>query len=253
MPKKERLTDQAYHGILQLVEEGHFRDDRGISFNRLSDRLKMSRMPVSIAVDRLERDGVLESSPRLGTRVQRMDAETIWGLIRWRIALECEIAREASLQISRADGERLIEAGLRTDEDLERIAPGVQELKTLVNSGRGNSPEAAELMHSISARRLGLRYDNEFHLLLAELSGVKKLRTELARFMDVFPVKVAVCEAVEATVAYTVPNEYPPMHEDLARAVIDGDPDQASTLMRRHIENSVFIFGFQQWYRRYRR
>lgn len=249
--KSRRLVDQAYHGILKLVGDGEIRDGDNMTFSDLSDRLGMSRMPVTVALDRLQREGLVESIPRIGTRLRRIDAETIWGLVRWRVAMECEIAREACEWMTATEREKLIEAGQRTDRDLDRVAPKLGLLRAVTAGDElvERSPDRADGALVINPREVGSDVDDQFHLLLADLCRAPKLRQEMRTTVDVFSVKVAICETVSAAAAYALPPVPPPDHETLARAIAQGTPQEADQCMRDHIENGFFMYGFLQWYR----
>ncbi len=60
---------------------------------QLAAELRMSLIPVSEALQRLQHDGLVESKPRVGTRVRVPTPEDIRGQYNVREALECHAAR----------------------------------------------------------------------------------------------------------------------------------------------------------------
>lgn len=251
MDTATRLVDRAYEAILALVGSGKVGDQDTISFRDLSERLGMSRMPITVALDRLKREGVVESHPRMGTRICRIDAESIWGLLRWRIALECEIASEAAQWMSASERRRLVEFGVETDAAFVQVSPiAGRYIEALKRRDAGESDASAILEGKmISPAKLPYNVDQDFHFLLADLCRSMKLRHEIDRALSMISVKVAICEAVAATASRAIPPKSPPNHETLAQVIAEGNPREASDCMRRHIENGFFIYGYMKWYR----
>ena len=212
----EGMADLAYRRLLGLISQGKIREADLVSHRELAVRLGMSKMPVGMALKRLEREGFVESVEWVGTRVCRIDAEAMWGMLQWRIALECQVVRLACEWIDDAGANRLLEAA----DTLER----------LIKESEFESHKA----------------DAEFHLLLGDLCGCHRLREELDR-LNIYHIKLAVCEAVSA--ARKEPPELPPDHVEVARAVISRDPVQAERAMRHHLERSRGLYGFTEWYR----
>jgi DNA-binding GntR family transcriptional regulator len=210
------LADQAYQQLLELISEGKIREADIISHRDLAVRLGMSKLPIGTALKRLEREGLVKSAQRVGTRVCRIDAEAMWGMLQWRIALECQIARLACGWIDPAGADRLLDAA--------------QKVEQLFSLSYKNAFQA----------------DVEFHLLLGDLCGCRRLREELDR-LNIYYIKMVICEAVSA--ATQKPPFPPPDHQTLAQAILSGPPEEAEKCMREHLENSTSLYGFVQWYR----
>ncbi|MCI0456750.1 MAG: GntR family transcriptional regulator [Gemmataceae bacterium] len=213
-------TDRAYFAILELIANGELNETNLLSHRLLAQRLGMSKQPVAMALDRLEQEGIVESAPRVGTRLKPADADHIWNMIQFRMALECQTARLASEWLTPEDAPRLLAAAEKVDEAF------------------GRSDQAA-----------GYRYDADFHLLVAELSRCRLLQKELER-LGVYQFMIRSCEIVNA--AHVPPPSPPNDHRMVAQAILTGDPDQAERAMRNNLERSR-IFGFLQWYRTSRR
>lgn len=216
-PKTEDISyvDRAYGRILELIEGGEFAQTDVLSHRQLAERLGMSRLPVATALDRLEREGVVESAPRVGTRLKPADAEAFWGAFQWRVALECRTARLAAEWTMPEEYERLRRKAREVDEHKAGIL----------------TVEFTQV-------------DIEFHTYIADLSHCAQLRSEIDR-LGIYGIKFKTCEAVRA--AHIASPERAPDHRELAEAIISGDPDRAETAMRKHLENSR-TYGFLQWY-----
>ncbi len=214
-PSTGRAED-AYLRLLELISEGKIREADIISHRDLAAQLGMSKLPIGTALKRLEREGLVKSVERVGTQVCRIDSEAMWGMLQWRIALECQIARLACGWIDQEGANHLLQAAQKVDQ------PSSQPDK--------NSCQA----------------DVEFHLLLGDLCGCPRLREELDR-LNIYYIKMVICEAVSA--AAQTPPVPPPDHQTLARTIIAGPPETAENCMREHLESSTSLYGFVQWYR----
>lgn len=216
--RTDRMADKAYHQILDLLASEEIDEADIISHRDLAQKLGMSKMPIGGALRRLEREGLVEMIPRIGTRVCRVDAQSMWDMIQWRIALECQTARLACEWMDAAGAERLMAAARQVDQLFAK------------DPVRSFQP------------------DVEFHLLLADLCGCPRLRRELDR-LNIYRVKLLLCESVSAA-ALPAPAAPRRDHQILAQAVIKGPPERAEQRMREHLERGGGIYGFVQWYRK---
>ena len=235
----QTIAAQAYDAILDLIRRGEVGPDDLLSHRRMSERLGLGRLPVSVAMNRLEQDGLVRSRPRVGTRLVSTDAETVWGLLNWRLAMETQVARLASEWIvpSSADARRLLDTARHTDGKIEQVVEAAGGFP-------GHDRQPSEAMRQ--ADEAADRADVVFHLLLAELSGAPQLHREMER-LDIYNIKVDLCEAVKA--AAIEPTTPPPDHVALAEAVLSGDADAAERTMRHHLLDSRTVAGFMRWYR----
>lgn len=214
-------ADEAYSRIIELIASREIRESDPISHRSLAERLGMSKLPVSRALDRLQREGLLNSQPRVGTRLRPFDADNIWGMLQWRSAIECQSARLAAECSTGTEKKELIVLGRKTDVQLSKVGPE-----------KGHHP-----------------LDAEFHRTVARLSRVTEFEDSLDR-LSIYHIKVQLCEAVSA--AAQKPPSAPPDHQAVARAIATGDPGIAEVAMREHLENSERAYGFVRWYRQYR-
>lgn len=212
------LKDRVYDRIVRLIQRGDLTDADLISHRRLAERLRVSPQPVRDALSRLEREGLVETIPRVGTRLKRVDAEHFFGLINWRIALECQIARLASEHATDEQREAMIEAG--REMDAQYCGPDADEVEST-------------------------RADEAFHLKIASYCGAPLLHEELTR-LSIYNVKRLICEALALTRERS-PTP-PSTHEDIARAIASGDPGQAEQAMRNHFDHAENLYGFIKSY-----
>src|SRR3569833_2933672 len=87
------LSSRAYSEIRSAILSGELALGSPISRRNLARDLGMSVVPVSDALQRLETEGLVESWPRVGTRVRIPTAQDIRGHYVVREALESQSAR----------------------------------------------------------------------------------------------------------------------------------------------------------------
>ena len=87
------LSEQAYLLTRQKILKGDLPLGAAISRRKLAEEFKMSFLPVSEAIRRLEHEGLVESRPRVGTRVRIPSAQDVRDRCIMREALEAQAAR----------------------------------------------------------------------------------------------------------------------------------------------------------------
>ncbi len=90
--QQSSLAAEAYSVVRQRILSGTIGLGQVISRRKLAAELRMSFLPVSEALLRLEVEGLLESRPRAGTRVRIPSAEDVQGHYVVREALEVQAA-----------------------------------------------------------------------------------------------------------------------------------------------------------------
>src|SRR5678809_724101 len=90
--QQSSLASEAYAVVRQRILTGTIGLGQVISRRKLAAELRMSFLPVSEALLRLEFEGLLESRPRAGTRVRIPSREDVRGHYIVREALEVEAA-----------------------------------------------------------------------------------------------------------------------------------------------------------------
>jgi DNA-binding GntR family transcriptional regulator len=199
----DSLAERAYQQIRNRILRGEFPLGAALSRRELAQGLGMSFVPVSEALQHLERDGLVESAPRAGTRVRVPTPDDIRERYILREALECQAAR---LFVELADDDvkaELVAMGRRLDQ-LYSFLPDAD----------------TEFVYSVHA------YHMAFHMRIAEASGCKLLRDAIERD------QVLIFNWLFDTAAHQ--RSYP-SHSELAAALASGEAMEADAGMRRHI------------------
>ncbi|MDX2033742.1 MAG: GntR family transcriptional regulator [Blastocatellia bacterium] len=203
--KADSLAGEAYVTLRERILRGELPIGMVVSRRKIALELGMSMLPVSEALQRLELEGLLESRPRAGTRVRIPTEEDVRGHYVVREALEVQAAK-------------LFAAGATERErtELQRLAARVDALSARPDKDRF----------------LYLTLHETLHRRIAEGAHCRPL-----------------CEAIEknqvlASTWLCVPrpalsDEPPRRHQDLAAALIKGDPKAAAEAMRRHVNNAL--------------
>lgn len=202
------LSEHAYMVIRDRILKGELKLGAPLSRRKLAAELNMSLLPLSEALQRLESEGLVESRPRVGTRVCRPTAEDIRERYEVREALEAQAARLFAEKSSAREREELRQLAARMDEMFNRCF-----------SSRTKDADILYDVHSFHTR---------FHIRIAECTGCRLL-----------------CEALEKNHVmifnwvYDVAAERPPLpsqfHRELIEALCSNDPEAADRAMRHHV------------------
>jgi DNA-binding GntR family transcriptional regulator len=205
------LAERAYQLTLDLILRGTLPLGAVVSRRSLAQQFGMSFIPVTAALQRLERDGLLESRPRAGTRVKIPTAEEVQGRFEMREALECQSAR---LCAERSTFQEKL--------DLKRSA---EQMDILVARATADGADQ-ELIFAKD------RYHTELHTKIAIYARSEVLRAAIEN------AHVLVFNWLYNTAAgqTTLPEGF---HRQLIEAIISGDPEVAEAAMRAHIRIGV--------------
>src|SRR6266849_4589568 len=121
----------------------------------------MSLLPVAEALQALESDGLVESRPRVGTRVCLPTAEEIRERYEIREALESQAAR---LYAERA--------GAREKRELESMAEHMDAMFNQCSVGKDHDRDFLYAVHT---------YHLQLHLRIAECTGCKALHQTIEK------------------------------------------------------------------------
>jgi DNA-binding GntR family transcriptional regulator len=215
-PHKERskretragsLSQSAYQQIRDEILRGDLSTGDLLSRRRLAERLEMSFLPITEALQRLEAEGLVESKPRIGTRVRiptRLDVLNSYVI---REALEVQAARLCAEQMNATERKRLLTDARRLDK---------LQLKCQTNT------IDSEFMFSVHTLHM------QFHMRIAELSRCPGLRIAIEKeqilvfnwFYDI------------SARRQSLPPEF---HHKLATALVSGEILLADREMRSHV------------------
>jgi DNA-binding GntR family transcriptional regulator len=201
------LADEAYLSIREEILRGRLRPGTPLSRRRLARELKMSVIPVTDALRRLEEDRLVESRPRAGTRVRVPSEAEVRDLYELREALESQSARLFAAR-----------ATLAQRREITRLAEHVDVLFNRLASTDGD-PAFRFAVHTQHV---------QFHMRVAEYAGSPLLQQMIERqhvlilnwLFDVTGRRTA------------LPSGF---HARLAEALIAGSPEKADTAMRAHV------------------
>jgi DNA-binding GntR family transcriptional regulator len=220
------LADDAYFAIRDQILRGQLRPGMPLSRRRLALELRMSLLPVSNALRRLEEDGLLESRARAGTRVRVPTEREVRELYDLREALESQSSR---LFAERATPEQRLE--------LRRLA---EQMDVLFNrlAANGEDSEFSFAVHSQHVR---------FHMRIAEYAGSRLLEQMIER-QHVLILNWLFDVAGRRT---ALPQGF---HARLAEALVSGDPEKAEAAMRAHVRyglvevsSQISMLGATEW------
>lgn len=204
-PMRGSLSEHAYQSIRRLILRGQLPPGSSIPRRRMAEQLGVSFLPVSEALQRLEHEGLVESMPRIGTRVKVPSLQDVRGNYVIREALESQAARLYAEKAS-------------TDErrELERMAQAIDEAQP-------NSE--VDLFDFFSLH-------DRFHHRIAECTGCPSLWAAIEK-----------TNTLLHTWQYAAISEFrempPHYHRDLVAILNSGDPEAADRAMRAHVRHGM--------------
>jgi DNA-binding GntR family transcriptional regulator len=207
----DTLAQRAYRLVRERILKGVYPPGAALSRRRLANELGMSLLPVAEALQRLVNEGLLESRPRVGTRVRQPSREEIRDRYTLREALESQSARLFAERATRAQKAEI----LRMAKKLDQYYLNWEKLQ-------------ADSEYRLSVRRYHVR----FHLRIAEISGSPLLRQAIEREQDLLFSWLS----DTAAQVHPLPPRY---HSELAAELCSGDPLRADAAIRAHIRYAL--------------
>jgi DNA-binding GntR family transcriptional regulator len=200
------LSERAYLLIRHKILSGEFPLGAPLSRRKLAAHFKMSFLPISEAVQRLESEGLVESRPRVGTRVRVPTAQDIRDCYIIREALETQAARLFCEKAGSAERKELREMTERLEEMTQ--APETEAA-------------SAEFQFSVQTAHVAL------HMRIAECTQCRPLsdlleKNQVLIFNWFFDVAAGFRLAAGR-------------HRALVDALTGNDPDAAALAMGAHI------------------
>jgi DNA-binding GntR family transcriptional regulator len=207
-PDADRLADAVYEAIKGDIFDFRLLPGARFSENDLAVRARVSRTPVREALLRLAREGFVEVHPKSGWNVRALDFERFEHLYDLRVVLELAAARKlcAIDFSSQPDAEALL--ALKK----QWLVPPKQRLT--------DWREVATL-------------DEAFHATLVAAAG----NPELARIHAEVSERIRILRRLDFTQAERIAYTYEE-HAAILRAVLARKLQQATLLLRSHIEQS---------------
>ncbi len=202
------LSEQAYLTIREQILKGEVALGSPLSRRKLASAMRMSLVPVAEALQRLEAEGLVESRPRIGTRVCQPTAEDIRGRYEVREALETQAARLFAEK-----------ASAREKTELRKMADVMDQMYDRCFQ---DEPCDREYLFEVHA------YHSDLHMRVAQCTGCQALcrtieRNHVMMFNWLFDI------------AASRPPLPPTFHRDLIDVLCQGDPEKADHAMREHV------------------
>lgn len=197
------LKERAYTEIKQRIVDGVFAPSTFLSERQLASLLDMSKTPIRAALERLEQDGLITTSPQQGIIVRDLSVHEIADLYELRAALEAYIARAV--------------AGKLTDEQVLVVKANLEAQQTACYKG--------------DVKRL-VAVDAAFHMLFCGFLGNREIVRTMAQLRDkIFRVISRVFQVNPARMSQSFDE-----HQAIADAIFRGQGDLAAQHLVDHLE-----------------
>jgi GntR family transcriptional regulator, rspAB operon transcriptional repressor len=209
--KEDSLSKRAYQQIRNEILSGHLAIGDVLSRRKLAKRLNMSFLPITEALRSLETEGLVESRPRIGTRVRIPTEQEVRDSNIVREALESQAARLCAERITAAEKKQL-----RT---------GAKHLDELYRACEMESGDS-RFLFSVHT------YHMQFHMQIAELARCPGLRHSIEKE------QVLIFNWLyDVAAQQRIPLRG--FHSALADALCSGDPLVADAAMRKHVQSGL--------------
>ena len=205
--KAESLADKAYGRIRDAILQGDLAVGDALSRRRLAEEFNMSFLPITEALQRLETEGLVESRPRIGTRVRVPTKQDVLDSYVIREALESQAARMCSAVMSDQERDQLLQSAQHLDSLYKAVNSEVEDSRFIFS------------VHT---------YHMQFHLGIAAMARCPGLLRAIEKE------QVLIFNWVYETAASrkALPAGF---HHDLAKTICAGDPLKADQAMRSHV------------------
>jgi len=202
------LAQHAYQMILDRILRGDLTFGTPLSRRNLANEFGMSVLPVTEALQRLQSDGLLESWPRVGTRVRVPTTRDLRDFFIVREALESQAARQFAEHASVSDRRVLRRMAVALDRYFDRLS----------RSKNRKRKDVFELYQR----------ESEFHLAIAQRGGCLGLSKALER-------NQMLSFHWLSEINFPPAIQPPRWHQHLAEVLCRGDIPKADEAMRQHV------------------
>lgn len=200
--RREPLGQAAYNEIKGRILERVLQPGEALIEGRLAEELGMSRTPIRDALARLEQEGLVISVPNKGTFVESLRPVDVAEIYDIREFIEGLAGRLLARRITQGQAVILKELAERADDPTATVEEDSAFHSAIVRLS--GSPKVLEISrtHCLQA----LTYDEHRHKLAAHN------RTPVIQ-----------------------EGRVPDAHQQIARAIISGDEDEAERFVRNHV------------------
>ncbi len=206
------LAEEAYNAIRRAILRGDLPIGSELSRRKLAAEINTSPIPIMEALQRLENEGLVESRPRVGTRVRVPTTQDIRERFILREALEAQSARMFSEKASGQEKREILRMARELDLfDRKIVDSPADDRGALIRDENG----------------LHMR----LHVRIAECTGCGALVNALELNQTlVFKWLLDMGHRLDFPVSW---------HEQLIEAISVSDPDAAEAAMRRHVQHGL--------------
>ncbi|WP_171038063.1 GntR family transcriptional regulator [Aquibacillus sediminis] len=204
----QRLStkDLVYFEIKQKIIEGLLKPNQSINEESLASELDISRTPIREALQRLEMQELVIRLPNGRLKVAPISIQEVEELFNVRSLLEGLVTREATIQA--------------TDKDMEKLKQYTQLIV-----------DASEADQRVDVVNFGSEFHNYLYQISRNQTATKilnQLNDRVSRYRRLAPTK-------DNKRSQQAAEE----HKKLFEAIANRNHDQAEKLMREHIHNSL--------------
>ncbi len=211
---EKTIRQKVYEYLRETILGGEIKSGERLVESDIAGRIGTSRTPVREALHALEREGLLESIPRIGYVVTAISETEVWELSGIRLALE-----DLALQWALAKDPRKLVEGLR--ENVHR----------------------AEALLEAGDVTFFIEMDAQFHEIISKIADSKKL-TEMTQSIRRHMLRYRIHSI------YTAENVQRAIsgHKAVLDAIVNGNTQKAKDALHAHIEQSrkdILFYGFK--------
>jgi DNA-binding GntR family transcriptional regulator len=201
--EKGSLAEKAYVITKEKIVYGNISSGEIVTVGDLALQLNMSKTPVRDALNRLKSEGLLKLLPYKGYMVSQVDLKDLEDLLVLRVFLEGGAAELAAIHAN---------------------SIWIEKLTSLANF---------EFTHEdLQSQNDFLKINFDFHVMVAEASGNKRLKALVANTLD--QLQRVLYFDLKISHPYSMKSE----HLELVEVIKRRDPIKAKEVAIKHIENS---------------
>jgi DNA-binding GntR family transcriptional regulator len=200
------ITAQVTKAIKEAIATGEFEPGKKLSENSLSEYYKVSRTPVREALKQLEKEGLVEIIPRVGTCVSKPTEKELDELFTLKEVME---GLAAGLLAKR-----------RSPKEMNKIKQAVTDMEKAIEN---------------SDNKLYVEANNIFHTTILEGADNSKLSYMLDLLLNQIPYNQYVFLTIEDPIRR---HKSLKEHQLILAAIEKGDCEVAEKAMREHVRAS---------------
>lgn len=197
------LAEKAYVTTKERIVYGKISSGEIVTVGDLAYQLEMSKTPVRDALNRLKNEGLLKLLPYKGYMVSHVDIKDLEDLLALRVFLEGGAAELAAKHAS---------------------TQWIEKLAKLANYEFSHEDHNSEIDF--------LKINFDFHVMVAEAGGNKKLKVMVANTLD--QLQRVLFFDLKVSNPYTMKDE----HQELVEVIKERNPIKAREVAIKHIESS---------------